>query len=216
MTRKHKIEVQFDWEWAREYLEDLGGWQKEVDYKKKKLLMVSMWFDTDQWEIQYWHDSNTEWNLHKVFRQNILYSYDDWRRKKALTKNDLRLVLDYKEGKIVKCKIKSDFYNLQKKWIKYLYGLDISPWSHLFLEFIYSLKDDHLILDEIQDLRWLIYEKHGDFQNYIQWESNHPIKLNTDYFIFPETIQAQDWWFEIYNPSNQENLFLRFPWWLSK
>lgn len=117
------------------------------------------------------------------FEYRFIQRENDKPTGKVIRENEIKLYINYLNGKVSKIEATMHLINYEKLGKKYLFGLDVSPGSKMYLQYKYkkSKKDFHLKEIEVTPPHTIIKIEKGiipDVENY---------------FILPDKLLVDDW-----------------------
>ena len=89
------------------------------------------------------------WDEHRwIFNHN--YKGEEGEKGKPIITNETKLIVDYKDGISQNCELTMNVYFPERLEKEYFVGVDISPNSHHFLQFLYKKQNNGFLMDEIR------------------------------------------------------------------
>jgi len=88
-------------------------------------------------EIRLFNESEHRWFFRHTFQSSVAQ-----RREKPSIVNTMQLCVDYQEGISQECRLSMDIIRPERRGKTYLYGVDVSEGSHLFVTFYYEKQRD--------------------------------------------------------------------------
>jgi len=144
---------------------------------------------------------------HSEHRWIFEYTYDERKGRKLLFRNDYKLYVDYQEGLINRVNLTMNMVYPEKLGKQFLFGVDISQGSKLFIEFEYEM------LTNEEELLFQLNSMQIGATQYIDFKQDPGLFTPIDY-PFPVNDKVNNEFGEFKVPFKNSNGFIdnfRFP-----